>query len=149
MVKVVVKRQIGADLGHFGPVRVGDVLQMTDHEWSCVANDKRFVRLNGPPPKQTGPQTSAEKGRLERLAVQNDESRVLKNELLESNRQQLLVKAHAMRDKGSPIIFREPDSCQTLRKAIFEVSTPKTEAHPVEGKSINSDNSQKAEIVDR
>jgi len=130
MVKVVVKRQIGADLGHFGPVKVGDVLLMTDHEWDCVSDDRRFSRLGGALPKQSAPEDQAEINRREKLALENDEGRVFHNELLELNRDQLLVRARAMRNKGVPIVFREPDKCRTLRKAIIEVSSQGTEAVP-------------------
>ncbi len=122
MIKVVVKRQIEASLGRFGPVQVGDVLHLTEQEWKCVENDRRFARLNGAPPKQPEAETPVEEARRDRLAQQNNERHVFECELQELTRQELLARARKLRDEGKPIVFREPDESSTLRKAILAVT---------------------------
>jgi hypothetical protein len=89
------------DLGRFGPVRKGDVITLTDKEYHCVQDDKRFELTDERPPNDPqGGQTSAEQTRLD---------------LSQKSREELEDLAFRMRN----IKYRAGDKKPTLVRAIL------------------------------
>lgn len=100
------------NLGRFGNVKAGDVLELTQHESDYVTanKDKRFVPHNGkpvelPPLPEDEKLRKAEIARREALAGAQDRGRLAIQEIREMNRSELLKKVEFLNEAGAQIRF--------------------------------------------
>lgn len=120
MVKVQSTIDWEVNNSRFGKPRKGEVLCLTDNEWLCVSDDKRYVLLTDPPsvpiPGEVVPDPkAAEEGRAETVQVLGSERVALQEEI-----RQLKVKDLFEKAKSMGIEVRKNSDPSAVRRQVLD-----------------------------